>query len=196
VSEAKDNRDESGARPGGRGGGGIVTTPRCSHQWQQRQHEVGATQTPTPPPEPNQFVVLLYNLLLADIHQSMAFVLNAVWLARDGIEVGTATCWAQGWFVSTGDLASSLFITAIAIHTYLVAIRGWKPPQWAVVSTCVGLWVFDYLMVAVGIGVTGNGASGGGFYVRAAAWVRFFFSFFFPTLAHTLFPLPRLSLYD
>jgi hypothetical protein len=44
----------------------------------------------------NQFIVLIYNLLLADLQQSLAFLLNAQWLAQDGIQVGTTTCWAQG----------------------------------------------------------------------------------------------------
>jgi hypothetical protein len=52
----------------------------------------------------NQFVILIWNLLLADIQQSMAFLLNAKWLMEDRIHVGTTACWAQGWFVSTGDL--------------------------------------------------------------------------------------------
>jgi hypothetical protein len=29
-------------------------------------------------------------------------------LKNNAIEVGTSTCFAQGWFVSTGDLASSV----------------------------------------------------------------------------------------
>jgi len=45
----------------------------------------------------NQFVVLIYNLVLADIQQSIAFVLNAKWLVENGITTGTSTCWAQGW---------------------------------------------------------------------------------------------------
>jgi hypothetical protein len=44
----------------------------------------------------NQFVFLIYNLVLADIQQSMAFLLNAKWLATNSIIVGTSTCWAQG----------------------------------------------------------------------------------------------------
>jgi hypothetical protein len=45
----------------------------------------------------NQFVVLIYNLVLADIQQSLAFLLNARWLAENGILTGTTTCWAQAW---------------------------------------------------------------------------------------------------
>jgi hypothetical protein len=46
---------------------------------------------------PNQFVILIYNLVLADFQQSLAFLLNARWLVEDGVMVGTSTCWAQGW---------------------------------------------------------------------------------------------------
>lgn len=121
--------------------------------------------------EPNQFVVLLYNLLLADIHQAMAFFLNLLWVRNDTIEVGTTSCFAQGFFVSTGDLSASLFITAIACHTYIVIVMKRKPPQWAIIATCVGLWIFNYLMVIIGMAVTNMGNEYGGFYVRAAAWV-------------------------
>jgi hypothetical protein len=46
---------------------------------------------------PNQFVILIYNLVLADIQQSVAFLLNLEWLAGNAITVGTKTCWAQAW---------------------------------------------------------------------------------------------------
>ncbi|OAA65562.1 Glucose receptor Git3 [Niveomyces insectorum RCEF 264] len=121
-------------------------------------------------PELNQFLVLLYNLLLADMHQAMAFILNAVWVSSDSILVNTGTCYAQGVFVSNGDLSASLFIGAIAIHTYSVTSRNYKPPQWVVTATCIGIWAFTYGMFFIGIAATKNGRDGGGFYVRAAAW--------------------------
>ena len=33
-----------------------------------------------PRKQPNQFTILLYNLLLADMHQSLSFFLNAIWV--------------------------------------------------------------------------------------------------------------------
>lgn len=45
---------------------------------------------------PNQYLLLIYNLLLADIQQAMAFSLTAVYVAQDKVEVGTTTCWANG----------------------------------------------------------------------------------------------------
>ena len=120
---------------------------------------------------PNQFLILIYNLLLADIHQAASFLLNAVWVGRNGIQVRTSTCWAQGWLVQTGDLASSLFITAIALHTYLAVVWNYTPPQSAIYITVVFLWGFNYLLVIIGIAITGNGKEAGGFFVRASAWV-------------------------
>jgi len=123
-------------------------------------------------PGPNQFIVLLHNLLLADMHQSIAFFLNIVWVGADGILVRTGTCWVQGWFVSTGDLSASLFIVAIATHTYGSIVHGYKPPRWILFSVCIGIWVFTYVMAVIGLLATENGRTEGGFYVRAAAWVR------------------------
>lgn len=44
----------------------------------------------------NQFLILIYNLLIADIQQSLAFLLTARWLVEDKIDVKAATCWAEG----------------------------------------------------------------------------------------------------
>jgi G protein-coupled glucose receptor regulating Gpa2 len=120
---------------------------------------------------PNQFLVLIMNLLFADIQQSMAFLLNVTWLAKDAISVGTTACWTQGWFISTGDLASSVFITTIAAHTYLAIVRNYRLPTW-VFYTCIAvLWSFIYGAALIGVIVTENGAGHGGLYVRAGAWV-------------------------
>ncbi|KAI1073619.1 G protein-coupled glucose receptor regulating Gpa2-domain-containing protein [Whalleya microplaca] len=119
---------------------------------------------------PNQFLILVYNLFFADMHQATAFMLNISWLEKNEITVGTPTCWAQGWFVSTGDLAASLFISTIAIHSYITVVKGYKPPNWALYLTITLVWVFVYVMGIVGVASTNNGKEVGGFYVRAAAW--------------------------
>ncbi|GKT89586.1 integral membrane protein [Colletotrichum tofieldiae] len=119
---------------------------------------------------PNQFLMLIYNLLLADIQQSLAFLLNASWLSRNAIVVESTTCWAQGWFISTGDLASSAFITTIAVHTYLSVVRDYKLPTWAFWTMVGSVWFFIYALAVAGIIITNNGAADGGLYVRAAAW--------------------------
>lgn len=122
-------------------------------------------------PAPNQFVVLLYNLLLADMHQAIAFLLNIVWVVRDGIFVQTPECWTQGFFVSVGDLASSCFIAAVALHTYLTIVRDYRPPEWLLNGSIAALWLFVYGITIAGIISTGNGKDSGGYFVRASAWV-------------------------
>ncbi|KZL76653.1 integral membrane protein [Colletotrichum incanum] len=119
---------------------------------------------------PNQFLVLIFNLLLADIQQALAFLLNIEWLTRNAIEVGTGTCWTQGWFVSTGDLASSVFITGIAIHTYMSIVSVKKIPTWVFHTAIVMMWAFVYGTGILGVVVTENGKKEGGLYVRAGAW--------------------------
>lgn len=129
-----------------------------------------ASETQQYPP-PNQFVVLFHSLLLADLHQAIAFFLNAVWVARDEIVVGSPTCWTQGLFISNGDLASSCFIFTIALHTYMSVVREYKPPQWALYAWIVGTWIFVYCIGFAGIVFTNNGKEVGGYFVRASAWV-------------------------
>lgn len=140
-----------------------------------QRHFAGDSSNPEPPrpakSHPNQFLILIFNLLLADIHQAGSFMLNAVWYGRDGIFVGTTTCWAQGWLIQTGDLASSFFITAIAVHTYLAVVWNYRPPQMAIYIAVVSLWIFNFVLIIIGIAITGNGKTTGGFFVRATAWV-------------------------
>lgn len=120
---------------------------------------------------PNQFLVLILNLLFADAQQAMAFLLNASWLGRNAVVVGNSMCWAQGWFVSTGDLSSSIFITMIAVHTYLSVCHGYRMQTWVFYLMITFGWLFNYFMAILGIIITKNGADTGGFYVRAGAWV-------------------------
>lgn len=40
----------------------------------------------------NQFVILIFNLLIADVQQSLAFLLNIQWLRVGAVVVGTPTC--------------------------------------------------------------------------------------------------------
>ncbi|KAK3686122.1 G protein-coupled glucose receptor regulating Gpa2-domain-containing protein [Podospora appendiculata] len=121
-------------------------------------------------PPPNQFLMLIYNLLLADTQQATAFLLNVTWISRNALDVGSPVCWAQGWFISTGDLASSLFISAIAVHTYLGVVRGYRLPTWIFYSVIGLLWGFVYGLAVLGVLVTRNGEGRGGLYVRAGAW--------------------------
>lgn len=40
----------------------------------------------------NQFVILIFNLLIADVQQSLAFLLNLEWIRVGAVAVGTPVC--------------------------------------------------------------------------------------------------------
>ncbi|KAI0390105.1 hypothetical protein F5Y17DRAFT_83252 [Xylariaceae sp. FL0594] len=129
-----------------------------------------SSRVPPPPQYPNQFIVLVVNLLVADLHQATAFALSISWLARDSIAVGTGTCWAQGLFISVGDLASSCFMSAIAIHTFYSIVYGYRPPHKTLYLYVASIWIFVYLITLLPVAGTLNGVAVGGYYVRAGAW--------------------------
>lgn len=99
----------------------------------------------------NQFVLLIFNLIIADISQAAAFLINAHWLRQDAITVGTSACWAQGWFISTGDLASGAFTFAIALHAFADIVWNFRLSHKPFVMTIAGLWVFVYLCAILGV---------------------------------------------
>ena len=97
----------------------------------------------------NQFFILIYNLLLADIQQAIAFALTAVYVTEDAIEVSTATCWANGWFVSVGDLTSGVFIFSIALHPFFAMVKGRTISDKAFYLWLAGCWLLVYSLAIV-----------------------------------------------
>ncbi|KAI1858021.1 uncharacterized protein JN550_012914 [Neoarthrinium moseri] len=156
----------------------------------------------------NQFLFLFYNLIIAEVQQSAAFLLNTSWVSLNGIFVDNPVCWAQGWFISNGDLAVSCFSTLISIQTYMSVVRHYHPRQWVIYASAASTWVFVYGLALVGLLMTNNGAAKGGFFVRATAWCwisdeyenqRFWLHYFwiFTSLAisNTLYFLTCFSLF-
>jgi hypothetical protein len=98
----------------------------------------------------NQYVILIYNLLLADLQQSIAFSISFHWLRIDKIVDPTTPCFIQGWFLNIGDVASGFFVLAIAIHTWLGVVKGYKMPYlWFIVSI-LSIWFAALLLTAIG----------------------------------------------
>lgn len=115
----------------------------------------------------NQFLLLIYNLALADLQQSVAFLLTAVWLGEKKIDAVSSTCFAEGWFISTGDLASGVWVFAIAVHTFYAVIKGRRLHTITFLIIMAGLWTFIYSMAVIGIAMHPQD-----YYIRAGAWVR------------------------
>src|SRR5436190_65569 len=97
----------------------------------------------------NQYVILIYNLLLADFQQALAFLLSLQWLAEDSVRGHTVVCFLQGWWLQVGDPGSGLFVLAIAVHTFCTVLVGRQLPHRWFVACIVGLWLFVAALVLI-----------------------------------------------
>ncbi|RDW93986.1 protein gprC [Aspergillus mulundensis] len=113
----------------------------------------------------NQYVVLIYNLVIADIQQSLAFLICAKWYAENKIEANTAACFLQGFWLQVGDPASGIFVLAIAFHTFYVVALGKKLSYRAFVTIVIGIWVLVAVLVIIPLGSHGKDV-----FVPAGAW--------------------------
>ncbi|KAJ5994554.1 hypothetical protein N7451_010278 [Penicillium sp. IBT 35674x] len=114
----------------------------------------------------NQYVVLIYNLLLVDLQQAIAFTISLYWVSRGSVHFGEAACYLQGWWIQTGDPGSGLFVLSIALHTGFVVLRGRQLP-WNIFVYCViALWVFILILGFIPIGLYGSKA----FVISEANW--------------------------
>ncbi|KAG5288251.1 integral membrane protein [Histoplasma ohiense] len=90
----------------------------------------------------NQFLILIYNLLLADFQQAIGFFLSIHWVITDQISYRSRMCFAQGWLLQIGDPASGLFVLSIAVHTFAMVLMGRKlSHRWFITCVC-GVWAF------------------------------------------------------
>ncbi|OJJ42901.1 hypothetical protein ASPZODRAFT_1235751 [Penicilliopsis zonata CBS 506.65] len=104
----------------------------------------------------NQYIVLIYNLILADLQQSLAFLICLKWLKDNEIEADTAACFLQGLWLQIGDPGSGLFVFAIAVHTFLLVIWGHKLRYRMFVASIVGIWVFILILLLIPLATHGR----------------------------------------
>jgi hypothetical protein len=113
----------------------------------------------------NQYIILIYNLVLADFQQSLAFIICLRWIFTDKIKSGTAGCFLQGLWLQVGDPGSGLFVLAIAFHTFLLVVWGRKMSYKFFVSFVVGVWAFVALIVIIPLAMYGADV-----FVPSGAW--------------------------
>lgn len=116
----------------------------------------------------NQLIVLIYNLLWADLWQAFSFLFSFHWQSLDMILAPTNPCWTQAWFLHLGDIASGLFVLAIALHTYWRVFLGIgrNLSHKTFVMCILGIWGFSVLMASLSPIMRGSDA-----FVRAGSWV-------------------------
>lgn len=117
----------------------------------------------------NQYVVLIYNLVLADLQQAVGFLICLVWVSTGKSQYHTAACYLQGWWIQTADAGSGLFVLAIAIHTATVVFRGRQLPKRIFCGVILALWSFILVLGFIPVGLYGKNV----FVVTEAGWVRY-----------------------
>ncbi len=106
-------------------------------------------------PGSSQCVILILNLLLADLQQSLALTMSFHWLRLGSILAPSAACTLQGWLLHAGDLSSGFFVLLIALHTYLTTVRdGSIKTRWF--FSAIGLvWLLSYALASFGVAIHG-----------------------------------------
>ncbi|KAF2146254.1 uncharacterized protein K452DRAFT_220171 [Aplosporella prunicola CBS 121167] len=113
----------------------------------------------------NQYVLLIYNLLLADLQQSLSFMISFHWLSEDRMVAPTSACFGQAWLVQIGDISSGMFVLAIALHTFFSVVKGRQLPFNVFLISIVSIWVFSLFMTMIGPAMHGQK-----FFTKAGAW--------------------------
>jgi G protein-coupled glucose receptor regulating Gpa2 len=114
----------------------------------------------------NQYVILIYNLLLADFQQSLSFLMTLNWLKIGGMEAPSTICFAQAWLLNMGDVGSGFFVLAIALHTWYSVVLGRKLNYTVFTVTILGIWAAAFTLT-----VMGPATKGYEFFYRTNAWV-------------------------
>ncbi|KAF2675178.1 hypothetical protein BT63DRAFT_450161 [Microthyrium microscopicum] len=113
----------------------------------------------------NQYVILIYNLLLADLQQALAFLFSLHWLNIGKIDDGSVTCFTQGWLLNMGDVGSGMFVFAIALHTWYSVVLGRKLQYSTFTIGILCTWAFVFLLT-----VMGPATKGIRFFNKTNAW--------------------------
>ena len=117
----------------------------------------------------NQYIILIYQLILTDLQHSLGYLISVKWLVEDRITAKSSACFVQGIWLQFANPGSGLFVLAIAIHTFLAVILNQKLSYGAFVAFIFSIWAFLLSMVIIPIAIHGREAM-----VPSGAWVRLF----------------------
>lgn len=101
----------------------------------------------------NQYVLLVLNLLIADLQQSSAFLISWHWIRYGAILAPSAPCFAQAWLLHSGDISSGFFVLAIAVHTFITAVHGKRIGHKTFFVGVGCIWIFAYFLTGLGVGL-------------------------------------------
>ncbi|KAL7627892.1 hypothetical protein AAE478_002087 [Parahypoxylon ruwenzoriense] len=97
----------------------------------------------------NQSIVLIYQLILADFLQALGFLISFHWVSQREIIGPNGTCFAQAWLIQLGDVASALFVLAIAVHTTYQVVLSRRLSYTSFLYSILGLWGLSILLTVL-----------------------------------------------
>ncbi|PKX89097.1 uncharacterized protein P174DRAFT_397440 [Aspergillus novofumigatus IBT 16806] len=113
----------------------------------------------------NQYIILIYQLILADLQHALGCLISVKWLMEDKITADSWTCFGQGMWLQLANPGSGLFVLAIAVHTYLAVMLNRKLSYGAFVACVISIWTFMVAMVIIPMAIHGREAM-----VPSGAW--------------------------
>lgn len=99
----------------------------------------------------NQYMLLIFQLVLADFQCDFGFFLDVMWLHKNQILAPSAGCFLQAWLINIGDLGSGFFVFAIACHTFCNVVLGKRIGLTALLSSIIALWALTLLLTVMPI---------------------------------------------
>lgn len=126
--------------------------------------------------ESHSFLTLIHNILMADMVQSVAFMLSTSWWRKNGIFVPSPTCTAQAFFIGLGSNSICFFLISISLNTFCTIVWGYKFSTLVTRIIVVVCWALSFALTftSLGFDLTYSGENQGWYYARALGlcWVN------------------------
>jgi hypothetical protein len=113
----------------------------------------------------NQYIILIYNLVLADFLQSIAYLICLKWIINNEIKSGTPACFLQGLWLQMANPGSGLFVLGIAFHTFLLIVWGYKMSHKIFITFVCSIWSIVIILMIIPLATHGADA-----FVPSGAW--------------------------
>ncbi|KAL5498654.1 hypothetical protein ACEPAH_2009 [Sanghuangporus vaninii] len=91
----------------------------------------------------------LVSLLIANVLQAIATILNARWV-KEGIVYNGSFCSFQGGLKNAANVGTALWSFVIAVHVFNLLFLRWKTTRAGMVATLIGGWSAVGLIVTLG----------------------------------------------
>jgi len=97
----------------------------------------------------NQYVILIFNLCMADLLQALALTISWHWLQMGEIRSNSNWCFGQGLLIQIGDVSSAFFVLAIALHTWFRVVKSKDMRYNIFIGAVAFIWLAAILLTII-----------------------------------------------